>query len=54
MTPADRAANARAEIERIFSSRFREFFDHVEDIIRDALAEHETDVRRETSAEGAE
>jgi hypothetical protein len=44
----DRAANARAEIERIFSSRFREFLDRVEDIIREAVVEHEVDVRRDS------
>jgi hypothetical protein len=47
----DRAANARAEIERIFANSLREFFDHVEDIIREAITEHEIDVRSEAADE---
>jgi len=47
----DRAADARAEIERIFANSAREFFDHVEDIIREAITEHEIDVRSEAADE---
>jgi hypothetical protein len=54
-TPADRAARVRANIDRVFDRRLfldiDEFFDRLEDIIAEAITEHEIDVRREYSAD---
>ena len=54
-TPADRAARVRANINRVFDRRLfldiDEFFDRLEDIIAEAITEHEIDVRREYSAD---
>jgi hypothetical protein len=44
---ADRAATARANIERALRELLSEFFDRAEDIVREAIAETENDVRRE-------
>jgi hypothetical protein len=49
MTPADRAARVRIEIERRFSQLANEFLDRIQDIIAEALIEHEVDVRCEHS-----
>jgi hypothetical protein len=52
ISAADRAAKVCAEIKRIFGKRLfldLEFFDRLEDIICEALVEHEIDVRREDS-----
>jgi hypothetical protein len=47
-TATDRAAKARADIERLFGSTpLCEFFHHVEELIREAINEHEIDIRRE-------
>jgi hypothetical protein len=43
MTPADRAARLRADLERLI----HDLLDQVEDRFREELTEHETDVRRE-------
>ena len=54
-TPADRAARVRANIDQIFGRHLfldrDEFFDRLEDIIAEAITEHEIDVRREYSAD---
>jgi hypothetical protein len=47
MSPTDRAAAIRAEIERVFL----ELLDRLEDRFREVFAEHETDIRREYSAD---
>jgi hypothetical protein len=55
--PPDRAAEARAEIDRVFyeslfrEGLFREFFNLVEVTIRESNLAHELDVRREYSAD---
>jgi hypothetical protein len=50
--PADRAAGVRAEIERIFGRKLSGEARKLADlIIREALAEHEIDVRREYKAD---
>jgi hypothetical protein len=47
-TPADRAAQVRAEAEHLFGrSPFAEFFDWLEELVRTNLVEHEVDIRRE-------
>jgi hypothetical protein len=55
ITPADRAARVRANIDRLFDRHLfldrDEFFDRLEDIIAEAITEHEIDVRREYSAD---
>jgi hypothetical protein len=52
-TPADRAARVRANIDQIFGRHLFldriEFFDRLEDIIAEAITEHEVDIRREYS-----
>jgi hypothetical protein len=45
--PSDRAAKVRAEAERLFVQTFVSFFDHLEDIVREQLAEAEADIRSE-------
>ena len=53
-TPADRAARVRANVERIFGKcRFLdgEFLDRLQDIIAEALVEHEIDIRPEYPAD---
>jgi hypothetical protein len=51
ITPADRAAKVRRDLERIFGRYLfidrEELFDRLRDILEEALIAHETDVRRE-------
>jgi hypothetical protein len=46
MTPDDRATRVRRDIERLF----RDFLDRIEDIVAEALIEHEVDIRGEENA----
>jgi hypothetical protein len=43
----DRVARLRADLERLM----REYLDRAEALIREAITEHEIDVRRETADE---
>ena len=47
MTPADRPAQIRAELERRLAESNKEILDWLQDTVTDALVEIETDVRRE-------
>jgi hypothetical protein len=54
ISPADRAARVRRDIEWVFGLRLfidRGCFDRIEDLVREALTEHEIDLRREEAAE---
>jgi hypothetical protein len=49
MTPADRAARVRAELERRFNESRDDLLAWLQDAVAEALVEAETDIHREHS-----
>jgi hypothetical protein len=51
ITPADRAAQIRAELKRRLAERDEEILDWLQDPVTEALVECETDTRRKYAGE---